>query len=98
MAVFQGRVFVVGCGAVSQCALPLLVKELHIEPSRITVMDFTDNRARIANLLKQGVTYVQERITRENYASILKKYLAPGDIFIDLGWEIDTRDVVTVVS
>jgi homospermidine synthase len=94
MAVFQGRVFVVGCGAVSQCALPLLVKELHIEPSRITVMDFTDNRARIANLLKQGVTYVQERITRENYASILKKYLAPGDIFIDLGWEIDTNTLL----
>lgn len=90
MEAFKGRIFVVGCGAVSQCALPLLIKELNIPPSRITVMDFVDNRARIADLLKQGVTYVQERITPQNYAAVLKKYLAPGDIFIDLGWEIDT--------
>lgn len=90
MEAFKGRIFVVGCGAVSQCALPLLIKELNIPPSAITIMDFTDNRARIANLLKQGVTYVQERITPQNYTAILKKYLSPGDIFIDLGWEIDT--------
>ena len=90
MTAFTGRIFMVGCGSVAQCTLPLLIKELNIPPSRITVMDFVDNRARIANLLKQGVTYVQERITPENYAAILKKYLSPGDIFIDLGWEIDT--------
>lgn len=90
MTAFNGHVFVVGCGAVSQCALPLLIKELNIPPSRITVMDFVDNRERISDLLQQGVTYVQERITPENYAAILKKYLKPGDIFIDLGWEIDT--------
>jgi homospermidine synthase len=90
MTAFRGRVFVVGCGSVAQCALPLLIKELNIEPSRITVMDFVDNRSRIADLIKQGVTYVQERITPENYAAVLKKYLAPGDIFIDLGWEMDT--------
>ncbi len=90
MEAFRGRIFVVGCGAVSQCALPLLIKELNIDPSRITVMDFTDNRSRIADLLKKGITYIQERITPENYAAILKKYLSPGDIFIDLGWEMDT--------
>lgn len=87
---FKGRVFVVGCGAVSQCALPLLIKELNIPPSAITVMDFVDNRPRIADLLKKGVTYVQEHITRENYAHILQKHLSGGDIFIDLGWDIDT--------
>ncbi len=90
MAAFKGRIFVVGCGAVSQCALPLLIKELKIEPSRITVMDFADNRARIASLLQQGVTYIIERITRENYATVLKQHLSAGDIFIDLGWSIDT--------
>lgn len=86
---FKGRVFVVGCGAVSQCALPLLIKELNIPPSTITVMDFVDNRGRIAELLKQGVTYLQERITPENYAHILQKHLSGGDIFIDLGWDDD---------
>jgi len=90
MEAFKGRIFVVGCGAVSQCALPLLIRGLNIDPARITVMDFVDNRSRIADLLKQGVTYIQERITPENYITILKKHLAPGDIFIDLGWEIDT--------
>lgn len=84
------RFFIAGCGAVAQCALPILIKELKIAPSVITIMDFVDNRHRIAQALDQGVTYVQERITQKNYKEILGRHLSPGDIFIDLSWNIDT--------
>ena len=84
------RFFMAGCGAVAQCALPILLKELKVSPNAIVVMDFVDNRERISEAIAQGVTYVQERITKENYEEILSKYLSPGDIFIDLTWGIDT--------
>ena len=84
------RIFMVGSGAVAQCTLPILIKELKFSPSMITVMDFVDNRHRISEPLKQGVKFIQEHITEENYKEILSKHLSSGDIFIDLAWDIDT--------
>jgi len=84
------RIFMVGSGAIAQCTLPILLKELKISPKAITVMDFVDNRHRITDVLKQGVTFIQDRITQENYQDILSKHLSSGDIFIDLAWDIDT--------
>ena len=46
-----GRVLVLGCGSVSQCTLPLLIRDLEFDPAHVTVVDFVDNRARIADVL-----------------------------------------------
>ena len=91
---FDGNIFVAGCGAIAQCALPILLKELDVDPKRITVMDFVDNRNRIKQQLDAGVNFVKDRITEENYKSLLSKYLKPGDIFIDLAWNMDTCDLL----
>lgn len=92
---FSGHVFMAGCGAVAQCALPILLKELSfIDPKKITVMDFVDNSKRIASFIEQGVNFIQQRITPENYQEVLTKHLKAGDIFIDLAWEIDTCDLL----
>lgn len=90
MVTFERNIFVLGCGGIVQCALPLLLKLIRVAPHRVTVMDFVDNRSRIQEALDQGVTFVHERITKDNYLSILPKYLAPGDLFIDLAWNVET--------
>lgn len=51
-------------------------------------MDFVDNRARVKSALDKGVNYVMDRVTQENYETLLKKYVGPGDIIIDLAWNI----------
>ena len=38
------RVLVLGCGSVAQAAVPLLIRDLGIEPARVTVVDMVDNR------------------------------------------------------
>ena len=94
MVTFNKNIFIVGCGAVSQCTLPLLFKLLDISPKQVTVMDFVDNKERIKEFLDKGVTYVQNQITPDNYATILKQYLKPGDLFLDLAWNIDTCTIL----
>lgn len=47
MAEFEKRVLLLGCGAVGQCALPLLLKHLQVPPGNVTVMDFEDRRGAI---------------------------------------------------
>jgi homospermidine synthase len=78
---------VLGCGSVAQCALPLMVRDLKFDPTSIHIVDFRDNRSRVAELLKAGVTYEQDRVTRENldFQAVPKQRKRFGKQVIDAG-------------
>ena len=86
---FPGRVLLLGCGSVSQCLQPLLLRHLDMDFSRLTIMDFADMRATIPDTLAAGVHYVQERVTQDNLSTLLGQYVGSGDLLIDLAWNID---------
>ena len=90
---FEGRILVLGCGSVAQCTLPLLLRHV-ARADQITVMDFVDNRPRIAAELAKGVTYVSDRIRRHNLADVLATHLGNGDILLDLAWNIDACEIL----
>ncbi len=91
---FGGRILLLGCGSVSVCLQPLLLRHLEMDFSRITVMDFLDQRHLIPDTLAAGVRYVQHQITPDNLARTLSEYVGPGDLIIDLAWNIDACDIV----
>jgi homospermidine synthase len=91
---FDGKILIIGCGSVSQCAIPLVLKLIEIPPEKITVMDFVDNRPRIKEALDKGVKYVIDRVTPENYERLLARYVGQGDMIIDLAWNIDCLAMV----
>jgi len=88
------RVLVLGCGSVAQCTLPLLIRDLEIEPARITIVDMVDNRARVADALASGVTYQQDQVTPENLDEFLSARVGPGDLLLDLAWNIDNPTIL----
>lgn len=94
MTKFGGKILVVGCGGVSQCTLPLILKLIDVPPQNVTVLDFVDNRARVKDVLKHGVNYAQDKLTRDNYRELLPRYLSAGDVFVDLAWDIDTCEML----
>lgn len=94
MAQFQGKVLMVGYGAVAQCALPILIKEAGIPAKRITAMDFEDKRREMKPFIALGVKWVRNRVTRENMGALLGKYLKAGDLLIDLAWNIDACEIL----
>jgi len=91
---FGGRILIFGCGAVSRCLLPLLLKHFEMDYSKIMVLDFEDVRALIPGVLGAGVQFVQHRIDPDNLAATLEKYLASGDLLIDLAWNIDSGEII----
>src|SRR5438552_13452588 len=91
---FDRRILILGCGAVSQCTLPLLLKHVEMPRDRITVLDMADRRDTIADALKQGVRYVQDRITIEQYAEQFARHVTAGDIIIDLAWNLGCTDLL----
>ena len=90
---FTGRILMLGCGSVAQCTLPLLLRHV-CAPTQITVMDFVDNRRRIAGEIAQGVTYVVDRVERHNLGAVLGRHLGAGDLLIDLAWNIDACEIL----
>ena len=86
---FPGKILVIGCGSVSQCAIPLILKLIDIPPKNITIMDPVDNKHRVKEALAKGVGYVHERVVQENYETLLSKYVGPGDYILDLAYDID---------
>jgi homospermidine synthase len=94
MVEFGKRILFIGYGAVAQCTLPILMKHMRVSPKNVTVMDFEDRRKVLAPWMKKGVAFVQKRVTRSNMASVLKKHVGPGDVIIDLAWNIDACEIL----
>ncbi|MFH1854081.1 MAG: saccharopine dehydrogenase C-terminal domain-containing protein [Candidatus Omnitrophota bacterium] len=91
---FDGKLLIIGCGSVSQCAIPLALKLIDMPAKKITIMDFVDNRHKIKDSLAKGVNYTMERVTPDNYKELLAKYAGPGDMIIDLAWNIECIAIV----
>src|SRR5689334_10514757 len=92
---FTGKILVIGCGSVAQCAIPLILKLIDVPANKVTILDFVDNRKRIKDAMKRGVNYVIDRIAPENYAKLLSKYVGKGDLIVDLAWNIDCGAMLT---
>jgi homospermidine synthase len=91
---FSGRILVIGCGYVARCTLPLLLRHLDMPPERITVIDFVDCRASIADSLARGVRFEVEQIARETMGRQLEKRVGAGDVILDLAWNIECTDIL----
>jgi len=91
---FDGRILMLGCGSVGRCTLPLVRRTLEMPAQRITVLDFEDVRPTIADSLQAGVVFKQARLTQENYTSMLAELVGPGDVIVDLSWNVETLDML----
>jgi homospermidine synthase len=91
---FDGRMLVIGLGSVSQCALPLLFRHIDAYPAQYTVLDF-DAAADDARWVRDhGATFVEARVTEQNYRDLLGQHVGAGDVIVDLAWNIGTVDVL----
>ena len=89
MTAFNKKILFVGYGAVAECTLPILLKQIQVEPRNITVMDFEDKSAKLQEWTALGVRFVRDRVTEANMGRLLGKHLSAGDLLIDLAWNID---------
>jgi homospermidine synthase len=94
MIEFNKKILFVGYGAVAECTLPILLKEIRVPASNVTIMDFEDRSEKLRPWTDQGVRFVRDRVAIDNLAKILGKHLSPGDLLIDLAWNIDACEIL----
>ncbi|MBI1873246.1 MAG: saccharopine dehydrogenase NADP-binding domain-containing protein [Acidobacteria bacterium] len=93
-APFKGRILMLGCGSVGQCTLPLLRRHIDVDTRQITVVDFQDVRANIRESVEAGVRFEQARATPQNYRDLLARHVGPGDLIVDLSWNVETLEML----
>lgn len=93
---FSGRILILGCGSVSRCLQPLILRHFDMDFSKLTIMDFEDLRHLIPDTLAAGAQYVRDRVTQDNLPELLGRILGPGDLLIDLAWNIDCNAIIEI--
>jgi hypothetical protein len=91
---FGGRLLLLGSGSVSRCLQPLLLRHLEMDLTRLTVLDFDERAVPDPHLLAAGASHVRRRITPDNLHAILGAHLGPGDLLVNLTWDIGTGDLI----
>jgi homospermidine synthase len=91
---FDGKVLMLGYGAVARCTLPILLRHVNAPLRNITVIDFEDKADELEPWTSKGIRFVRRRITKKNLAGTLAKYLSRGDLLVDLAWNIDCCDLL----
>jgi homospermidine synthase len=88
------RILFLGYGAVGQCTLPILFKHLQMPAANVTVLDFEPRAEKLAEWTAQGVRFVRDRVTEENLGALLAQHVGPGDLLIDLAWNIEATAIL----
>ena len=91
---FDHKILIIGYGSVSQCTLPVFLEMIDPPLKNITIMDFEDKSELLKPFTDKGITFVQNRITKENLGSELAKYTDNGGLIIDLAWNIGANDII----
>jgi homospermidine synthase len=97
LATWTGPIVILGFGSIGRGTLPLLLRHIACDRTRITILDPSDESKYIAD--KEGVRFVQQAITRKNHRAILKPLLTAGPgqaLLINLTVDVGSLDIMRV--
>jgi len=89
------RILVIGCGSIGQCVVPLLIRDMSMEPHQIRVCEMVDTSHRIADSIAAGVVFELNPLTQENMNEFLSERVSSGDVILDLAWNIEAEAILT---
>jgi len=91
---FKNKILFIGYGAVARCTLPMLLRHISIPLEHITILDFIDKTEELKPYISKGLKFHITQINQDNLTSVLAQHLQPGDICVDLAYEIDTLSLL----
>src|SRR5580704_13726544 len=85
---FPGRLVIVGFGSIGQGALPLILRHIGIAPERITIV--TAEEVGHEEATRYGITFIKQRLTRENFRRVLDSLLGRGDFLLNVSVDVSS--------
>ncbi len=91
---FQGRLVLLGGGAIGQAVLPLLLRHIGMAPGQITVIKATDRDAGVFHT--RGVDLRVVPLTPHNLQAVLEPLLGAGDFLLNLSVDISSTALIAL--
>jgi len=85
-AAFAGKMVMLGFGSVGQATLPLLLRDVAIDPSQITIISRSEDKSGIAK--QHGVAFVAQPLREGSFEALLDAHLGEGDFLLNLSVEV----------
>jgi homospermidine synthase len=86
---FPGRLLLVGYGSIGRGVLPLLLRHIAIDPSRLTII--CPSAAAREAAQQYAVNVQQEALTEENFHQCLEGQLHAGDFLLNLSVQVSSQ-------
>jgi homospermidine synthase len=83
---FPGRIVILGFGSIGQGALPLILRHIDIDPSRVSVLTADERGTKVA--AEYGVRHEVIPLRRDNYRAVLAERIGAGDFLVNLSVEV----------
>jgi len=89
---FDGRLVVVGFGSIGQGVMPLILRHIDIDPTRITIITADERGHDVAN--EYGLRFINHALTQEDYRPRLSALLSKGDFLLNLSVDVSSVALV----
>lgn len=83
---------ILGFGSIGQGMLPVLLRDLDIQPSQVAIIAKDADGAEIAR--EYGAAHVVQALTRKNYEAVLDRYLAGGGFLLNVSVEVESLALI----
>lgn len=96
-ATWNGPIVMIGFGSIGRGTLPLILRHIRCERSRITIIDPSDESKHIADA--EGIAFHKMALTKANHKSVLAQFLNTGDgqaLIVNLSVDVDSMDIMRV--
>ncbi|MGH7045939.1 MAG: homospermidine synthase [Stellaceae bacterium] len=88
----SGRLVIIGFGSIGQGVLPLLLRHIDIEPSRISILTAETRGREMAG--EYGIAFEETLLTRNNYRDLLLPRIATGDFLLNLSVDVSSTALI----
>jgi homospermidine synthase len=85
---FAGRILIIGFGSIGPGTLPLILRHIDIDASRVTILTAEERGHDEAKAL--GVRFMIEPLTRDNYRTVLDGLIGPGDFLLNVSIDVSS--------
>jgi homospermidine synthase len=93
---FDGKILILGFGAVGQGTLPLMLRHIDMPKDKLTIITAEDWGREIAE--EYGIAFRVEALTRDNYVRILDRELKAGDFLFNASFDVSSLALIEYCS
>lgn len=94
-ATWNGPIVMIGFGSIGRGTLPLLLRHIACDKAKITIIDPSATWSHLIE--KEGIAFVKQEITKQNYKSILTPLLTAGPgqaLIVNLTVDVGSIDII----